>query len=66
MVREQRKRNPRYLQSINLNYGKYFTEGEIGISEIKDYTSHNTHRLDIDGIKNMLLKLEIICGALNA
>ena len=52
--------------SRDLNYGKYFTEGEIGISEIKDYTSHNTHRLDIDGIKNMLLKLEIICGALNA
>jgi UDP-glucose 4-epimerase len=52
--------------SRDLNYGKYFIEGEIGISEIEDYTSHNTHRLDIDGIKNTLLKLEIICEALNA
>ena len=52
--------------SRDLNYGKYFVEGEKGISEMKDYTSHNTHRLDIDGVKNMLLKLETICEAVNA
>jgi UDP-glucose 4-epimerase len=52
--------------SRDLNYGKYFVEGEIEVSEIEDYTSHNTHRLNIDGVKNTLLKLEIIREALNA
>lgn len=52
--------------SRDLNYGKYFVEGEIEVSKIEDYTSHNTHRLDINGIKNTLLKLEIIREALNA
>jgi len=52
--------------SRDLNYGKYFVEGEIEVSEIEDYTSHNTRRLDIDGVKNTLLKLEIIREALNA
>lgn len=51
--------------SRDLNYGKYFVEGETEVSEIEDYTSHNTHRLDIDGIKNTLLRLEIIREALN-
>lgn len=52
--------------SRDLNYGKYFVEGEIEVSKIEDYTSHNTNRLDINGIKNTLLKLEIIREALNA
>jgi UDP-glucose 4-epimerase len=52
--------------SRDLNYGKYFVKGEVEISEIEDYTSHNTRRLDINGIKNTLLKLEIIRKALNA
>jgi UDP-glucose 4-epimerase len=52
--------------SRDLNYGKYFVEGETEVSEIEDYTSHNTHRLDIEGVKNTLLKLEIIREALNA
>ncbi len=52
--------------SRDLNYDKYFAEGEIEVAEIEDYTSHNTHRLDIDGVKNMLLKLEIIREALDA
>lgn len=46
--------------SRDLNYDKYFVEGETEISEIDDYTSHNTHRLDIDQIKDVLMKLEII------
>jgi UDP-glucose 4-epimerase len=46
--------------SRDLNYGKYFVEGEVGISNIEDYTSHNTNRLNIDGIKRTLLQLEII------
>jgi UDP-glucose 4-epimerase len=44
----------------NLNYGKYFTEGESKVSEIEDYTSHNTERLDVEGMKKLLLKLPII------
>lgn len=44
----------------DLNYGKFFTEGETKVSEVEDYTSHNTHRLDVDGMKKLLLKLPII------
>jgi UDP-glucose 4-epimerase len=51
--------------SRDLNYGKYFVEGELGVSEIADYTSHNTHRLDIEGVKKILMKLNIIREALN-
>lgn len=42
----------------DLNYGKFFTEGESKVSEIEDYTSHNTTRLDVEGLKKLLLKLE--------
>jgi UDP-glucose 4-epimerase len=51
--------------SRDLNYGKYFVEGDVGISKIEDYTSHNTHRLDIEGVKKTLMKLDIIQEALN-
>jgi len=44
----------------DLNYGKFFTEGESKVSEVEDYTSHNTTRLDVEGMKDMLLKLEMI------
>ena len=44
----------------DLNYGKYFTEGEQEISVLEDYNSHNTHRLDVAGTKEMLLKLDLI------
>lgn len=44
----------------DLNYGKYFTEGEEKIAEIEDYNSHNTKRLNIEEIKELLLKLEYI------
>jgi UDP-glucose 4-epimerase len=44
----------------DLNYNKYFTEGEEQISHAEDYNSHNTKRLNIDEIKTMLLKLEYI------
>jgi len=50
----------------NLNYAQYFTEGETEISRQEDYTSHNTDRLNIDQIKNTLLKLDYIKDALNA
>jgi UDP-glucose 4-epimerase len=41
----------------DLNYNKYFVEGEVEIATIEDYTSHNTKRLDIDGVKRTLLRL---------
>jgi UDP-N-acetylglucosamine 4,6-dehydratase len=52
--------------SRDLNYGKYFVEGELEVSQIEDYTSHNTHRLDVEGVKNTLLRLDIIREALDA
>lgn len=52
--------------SRDLNYAKYFVEGEVEVSNIDDYTSHNTHRLDIEGVKQTLLKLDIIQDAINA
>jgi UDP-glucose 4-epimerase len=44
----------------DLNYNKYFTEGEEQLSQAEDYNSHNTKRLTISEIKTMLLKLEYI------
>jgi UDP-glucose 4-epimerase len=50
----------------DLNYAQYFTEGDESISYQEDYTSHNTVRLNVDQIKNILLKLEYIKAELNA
>lgn len=50
----------------DLNYKKYFVEGEERISGFDDYTSHNTHRLDVAAIKQLLLKLDYIQDQLNA
>ena len=44
----------------DLNYDKYFVEGQEEISEIDDYHSHNTTRLDVEGMKELLMKLDII------
>lgn len=44
----------------DLNYGKFFTEGESKVSEVDDYTSHNTERLDVEGTKKLLLKLDLV------
>ena len=50
----------------DLNYDKYFTQGEVAVSENEDYTSHNTQRLDVEGIKKTLLPLDIIQKAVHA
>ena len=52
--------------SRDLNYNKYFVEGETQISEIDDYTSHNTRRLTVAEVKDTLLQLDIIREAVNA
>jgi len=44
----------------DLNYGKYFTEGEEQVSQAEDYHSHNTQRLNKDEVKEVLLNLDFI------
>lgn len=44
----------------DLNYDKFFTEGNEDVSKIEDYHSHNTARLDVEGMKKLLLKLRFI------
>ena len=44
----------------DLNYEHYFSEGEHLINQLEEYHSHNTSRLDLEGMKNLLLKLPII------
>ena len=50
----------------DLNYAKYFSEGEEKISHLDDYTSHNTNRLNVQHLKELLLKLDYIKEELNA
>ena len=44
----------------DLNYDRYFVEGEERISRVLEYTSENTQRLDVEGIKSVVLKLDFI------
>jgi UDP-N-acetylglucosamine 4,6-dehydratase/5-epimerase len=44
----------------DLNYDKFVEQGEIRISEAQDYTSDNTKRLDVEGMKQLLRKLSFI------
>jgi len=44
----------------DLNYNRYFIEGETQIAQMEEYTSHNTHRLNIDETIQLLLKLDFI------
>ena len=44
----------------DLNYAKYFNDGEERISVLDDYTSHNTVRLSVEQVKSLLLKLNYI------
>lgn len=50
----------------DLNYAKYFSLGEEGISQSEDYTSHNTERLSVSQIVELLLKLDFIQEQLDA
>lgn len=47
----------------DLNYGKFVEEGEMRISNAVEYNSHNTDRLDIQGMQNLLMKLRFMRGA---
>ena len=44
----------------DLNYDKFFIEGSERVSKIEDYHSHNTVRLDVEGMKQVLQKLNFI------
>lgn len=52
--------------SRDLNYDKYFSEGEEDLSKVEEYHSHNTKQLNVEGMKELLLKLDIIQDDLKA
>ncbi len=43
----------------DLNYNKFFVEGEVEIASLDDYTSHNTERLDVEGVKKLISSLNL-------
>ena len=49
----------------DLNYDKFFVEGEESISGLEDYTSHSTERLNVEQVKEVLLRLDFIKNELN-
>jgi UDP-N-acetylglucosamine 4,6-dehydratase len=50
----------------DLNYAKFFSDGEERVSHFEDYTSHNTERLGVEQVKALLLKLDFIQEQLHA
>ena len=48
------------VDNRDLNYDKYFHQGNIEMSKIEDYHSHNTYSLNVDEMKSLLLKLDIV------
>lgn len=54
------------LDSRDLNYRPYFSEGDTGVSEHEDYHSHNTEQLDKEGVKALLLTLPEIQAELES
>ena len=54
------------MDDRDLNYDKFFVKGETHESSLEDYTSHNTTRLDVTQVKELLLKLQFIRSSLDA
>ena len=50
----------------DLNYSQYFSEGQETVSEQNDYTSHNTNRLNVAQVKELLMSLDYLKEELNA
>ena len=44
----------------DLNYARYFSEGEEDVSKVEDYHSHNTEQCDVEGMKGLLKGLPLI------
>lgn len=53
------------MDDRDLNYNKYFTEGDKKEALLSDYTSHNTQRLNVKEIKELLLKLPAVTAEMN-
>lgn len=53
------------MDSRDLNYSKFFIDGEASISQADDYTSHNTLQLDVPGVKDLLIKLPLVRSSLD-
>jgi len=53
------------MDDRDLNYNKYFTEGDTREAAIEDYTSHNTRRLTVKEVESLLLRLPEITGELS-
>jgi len=47
----------------DLNYSKFIDQGDAKLSQIEEYNSHNTQRLDVEGMKQLLLKLPFVVEA---
>jgi len=43
----------------DLNYEKYFSQGDSHVQDFEDYNSHNTNQLDVEGMKELLRKIGI-------
>lgn len=54
------------MDDRDLNYNKYFIEGEARVSVLDDYTSHNTERLSVEQVRLLLKKLDFIQEQLRA
>ena len=54
------------MDDRDLNYDRFFVDGETHVSSLDDYTSHNTTRLDVIQVKELLMKLEFIRSSLDA
>lgn len=48
-----------HADNRNLNYDNYFSKGNTDLEHTDQYTSHNTERLDVEGMKKLLLKIEL-------
>lgn len=46
----------------DLNYDNYFCKGSVDLEHTEQYTSHNTNRLNVEGMKQLLLKLKLFGG----
>lgn len=54
------------MDGRDLNYNKFFVDGEVSVTNFEDYTSHNTNRLDVAGVKKLLKKLPFVRSSLDA
>ena len=50
----------------DLNYNKYFVEGQPEIAQLEDYTSHNTRRLSVEQVKEIVGRLDVVREAMRA